>query len=156
MDDTGAAALAGEGQRVGWGAVDEDRGGGGTAQVCVTADYERLLMEFEDKVSQLNSEAGASVGGVGGGVGGLRDSFAPAPAHKDVRAEFQRRLEACFEEVENDHDLSRLLSENDFSHLDPISVAQVYMSSPVFMCGNVEIRVCCACVELPSACMRVL
>ena len=78
--------------------------------------------------------------------------------HKIPRQQqqFQRRLEACFEEVENDHDLSRLLSENDFSHLDPISVAQVYMSSPVFMCGNVEIRVCCACVELPSACMRVL
>jgi len=92
--------------RSGVGAERPDLGGS-------EAEFEALLTEFEAKVADLERRAG-----------GNKEGSDDRSALQETREQLMKRLEVMFAGVDNEEELSKLLSRADFSQADPISVAE--------------------------------
>ena len=81
-------------------------------------EYEQLLLEFEQKVAELGGQSEVQ-------PGRWRAPAEAAAARAALRSDFDARIEACFGDIEENHELalSELLSDKLPPHLDPISVA---------------------------------
>ena len=77
------------------------------------AEFEALLTEFEAKVADLERRAGPD-----------KEGSDDRPALQETREQFMKRLEVVFAGVDNEEELSKLLSRADFSQADPITVAE--------------------------------
>jgi hypothetical protein len=81
-------------------------------------EYEQLLLEFEQKVAELDGQSEVQ-------PGRRRAPAEAAAARAALRSDFDARFEACFADIKENQELalSELLSDKHPPHLDPISVA---------------------------------
>ena len=85
----------------------------GDVDSCGSEDYEKLLIEFENKVAELSRQSA----GPPEGQSPKNSTISPRKTLEELRREFDARFVACFDDMEEG-------SAKSFAQLDPISVTQ--------------------------------